>query len=291
MPFTFVETTTTNISIYLVPRNESVKILGVYLVICDNDNHVVDAALKTKANKTPVRELMGVEIEGVYCFRSIGVCKTSAQVYDSNISGLVNHRGGLLHPVLLIETNMGRLEAHMSEFWAVSNCPHRPREANLFRRFMRALTMCDPSVPSVCDAIPIAGRERRTRGGIVFRRGKYIMQMTDYLDARSLLVAPQDIQGHIAPLGVELRTQNQQQFLLAFEEASVIPLPQGPEVPQTTTPDDNIFNLDQDPLPALEEVLLGQMPIMGDDVAGFPFRNQPAEDQFLLQEELDLHFL
>eukprot|EP00002_Diphylleia_rotans_P014806 TRINITY_DN287_c0_g1_i4.p1 TRINITY_DN287_c0_g1~~TRINITY_DN287_c0_g1_i4.p1 ORF type:complete len:407 (+),score=43.75 TRINITY_DN287_c0_g1_i4:88-1308(+) len=217
IPFTFLETTIKNLSIFLERTNFRVKVESVFLVICDNHNRIIQNCLQTPASKNATDILTAIEIEGVHTIRNINICKTSSKVYGSDVAGLIDHQGGLLHPVLLIETDQGLVESHLPEFWSVSNCPHRPREAERFRMMMNALRSCDPSVPKPCDRIPAPMCGRQKRVGKSFTRGKFVLDMTEYLEDRSAFYRASEMKDFEFPQGVGLRSENRLKFMEAIE--------------------------------------------------------------------------
>eukprot|EP00002_Diphylleia_rotans_P014191 TRINITY_DN2761_c0_g1_i1.p1 TRINITY_DN2761_c0_g1~~TRINITY_DN2761_c0_g1_i1.p1 ORF type:complete len:217 (-),score=15.88 TRINITY_DN2761_c0_g1_i1:786-1436(-) len=178
MPFTFVDTSTNNINIYIRPFSPSLSISSISLMVCDNRNHLVSGCLKSNNVLTP-KDVLEAEYENqMYTFKLVGVRKTSAQVYDSNVLGFMEHAGALLHLVLLIKTSIGVIEARLPEFWSVSNSPHRQREVNTFRMMMDTFRLSDGSIPEQSQQSPNRGRERRKKGSVKFIRGKYVLELT-----------------------------------------------------------------------------------------------------------------
>eukprot|EP00002_Diphylleia_rotans_P017117 TRINITY_DN3316_c0_g1_i2.p1 TRINITY_DN3316_c0_g1~~TRINITY_DN3316_c0_g1_i2.p1 ORF type:complete len:347 (-),score=60.63 TRINITY_DN3316_c0_g1_i2:177-1217(-) len=221
MPFTFVETSINNISIYIQPLDPTLTVSSVSLMVCDNRNQRVSACLRTKCDRMP-KDVLEAELgEEMHTFKLIGVCKTSAQVYDSNVSGFLEHNGALLHPVLVMRTSVGVIEAHLPEFWSVSNSPHRQREVNAFRMMMETFRICDGALPECCERLPNSGRERRQRGGVAFIRGKYIMELTNYLDTRSEIFWAEALYQGRFPRKLRLKSQDETLFQQALEEYKI----------------------------------------------------------------------
>eukprot|EP00002_Diphylleia_rotans_P017120 TRINITY_DN3316_c0_g2_i2.p1 TRINITY_DN3316_c0_g2~~TRINITY_DN3316_c0_g2_i2.p1 ORF type:complete len:283 (-),score=50.29 TRINITY_DN3316_c0_g2_i2:177-1025(-) len=216
-----LETKSKNMSIYVQCIDSSMSVWSVSLMVYDNRNQVVTASLVTKSETTPKDRIFFKLIENCYGLSGIGICKSSTRVYESNISDYTRHRGALLHPVLLIETNLGVVEAHLPEFWSVSNCPHRLPEMEALLQLMNVFKLCDPSVPEKTDYMPIAYRIRRTRSFSERRRGRFLMELTSYLDARSEIFMAQALYQGVWSRKLVLKSQDEALFQRAMEEYKI----------------------------------------------------------------------